>query len=108
EIPFKKTGEKVQLLVKARFADGSENDITVFCDFRTNDDAVAEVSSVGEVKSLKAGSTAIIVSYRGNVLPVNVLVPMELPVGFQYPKVPEANYIDKEVFVRLRKLNMVP
>ena len=108
ELPFKKPGETRQLQVKATFADGSENDITVFCDFRTNDDAVAEISNLGEVKSIKPGSTALIVTYRGNVLPVRVFVPAELPSGFQYPKIATNSYVDEEVFARLRQLNMVP
>jgi hypothetical protein len=108
ELAFNKAGDTRQVLVQATFADGSVNDITCFCDFRTNDDAVAEVSNLGEIKSLKAGSTAIVVSYRGNVLPVRVLAPMVLPAGFRYPKVAEVNYVDREVFARLKKLNMVP
>jgi hypothetical protein len=108
ELAFHKAGEETALRVEARFGDGSAGDITAFCDFRTNDDAVAEVSSLGAVKSLRAGSTAIVVSYRGNVLPVRVLVPMQLPEGFIYPKVAEKSFIDREVFARLKLLNMVP
>lgn len=108
ELVFKTTGETRQIRVKAKYVDGSENDITCFCDFRTNDDAVSEVSSLGLVRSIKPGSTSIVVSYRGNVIPVRVMIPMNLPVGFQYPKVPEVNYVDREVFARLRQLNMVP
>ncbi|MBM3994207.1 MAG: DUF1553 domain-containing protein [Planctomycetes bacterium] len=108
EIAFKKVGERRPIQVKATFADGSVNDISCFCDYRTNDDAVADVTNRGEVKSVKPGSTAIVVSYRGNVLPVRIMVPMELPAGFVYPKVPEVNYVDREVFARLRKMNMVP
>lgn len=108
ELPFKKVGEDVQLRVTATFADGVERDITFFSDFRTNDDAVAEVSSQGVVKSIKPGSTAVIVTYRGNVLPVRVMVPMQLPPNFVYPKVPENGYIDREVFARLKQMNMVP
>ena len=88
EYAFKKPGESVELKVTATFADGSNADITAFCDFRTNDDAVAEVSNLGEIRALRAGNTAIVVSYRGNVLPVRLLVPMELPHGFAYPKIP--------------------
>src|SRR5207249_4334754 len=98
EHAFKKTGETVALQVRAEFTDGSIEDITPFCDFRTNDDAVAEVSNLGVISALKPGSTSIIVSYRGNVLPVRVLIPTELPPGFVYPKVPEASYIDTHVF----------
>jgi hypothetical protein len=108
EHPFKKAGESVQLRVRAQFTDGSEDDITPFCDFRTNDDAVADVSNLGVIRSLRPGATAIVVSYRGNVLPVRVLVPMDLAAGFEYPKIPEVSYIDREVFSRLRQLNMVP
>src|SRR5439155_4615508 len=108
EHAFTRPGETRQLKVKARFAGGDEADITAFCDYRTNDDAVAEVSNLGLVKSLRAGATAVVVTYRGNVLPVRILVPMELAAGFQYPQVPEVNYVDHEVFARLRRLNMVP
>jgi hypothetical protein len=108
DMVIKKLKDSQQIKVQVEFADGSVHDITSFCDFRTNDDAVAEVTNLGMVTSVKPGSTAIIVSYRGNVLPVRVMIPMDLPAGFTYPKVPEVNYIDREVFARLRQLNMVP
>src|SRR5262245_27606541 len=103
EQAFACPGEAGQLVVKATFADGSTEDITPFCEFRTNDDAVAEVSSVGQVKGLRAGDTAIVVSYRGNVLPVRVLVPYAAPADFRYPQLPEVNYVDREVFAKLRR-----
>src|SRR5581483_85958 len=49
-----------------------------------------------------------VVSYRGSVVPVRVLVPAEAKPGFVYPKLPEVNYIDREVFAKLKRLNMVP
>ena len=57
---------------------------------------------------LATGDTAVIVSYRGHVLPVRILVPTVPAKGFVYPRVPEGNYIDREVFAKLRRLNMVP
>jgi hypothetical protein len=108
EYAFTKAGTKGQLRVKAKFADGSEEDVTPLCDFRTNDDAIAEVSSFGTVQAIRAGDTAIIVSYRGNVLPVRVMVPGELPEGTAYPNVPAVNFIDKAVLAKLKRLNMVP
>src|SRR5262249_2282544 len=105
---LKKEGESGQVQVKAKFADGSQEDITAFCDFRTNDDAVAEVGNLGQVKALRPGCTSVVVSYRGNILPVRILIPAEAPPGFVYPKVPAVNYIDREVFARLKQLNMVP
>jgi hypothetical protein len=108
EQAFRKVNETIQLKVTAEFKGGTTADVTSFCDFRTNDDAVAEVSREGLVKSLRPGFTAIVVSYRGNVLPLRVLVPVEQPKGFNYPKVAEMNYIDRIVLARLKKLNIVP
>ncbi len=103
-----KPGEKDRLRVQARFADGSEEDVTPFCDFRVQDDDVAGVTSLGEVKALRPGDTVLAVSYRGNVLALRILVPMPAAPGFRYPQLPEVNFIDREVFAKLRKLNVVP
>jgi hypothetical protein len=108
EQAFTKAGDVAKLTVKARFADGSEEDITALSDFRVNDDAVAEMVGIGQVKALRPGDTAVVISYRGNVLPVRALVPATAAAGFQYPGVPEVNYIDREVFAKLKRLNIVP
>jgi hypothetical protein len=108
ECSFARAGQTEQLRVRAKFADGTEEDITCLCDFRTNDDAVAEVTAMGQIKARRAGDTAVVVSYRGTVLPVRVLVPLTLPRGVVYPKVPENNYIDREVFAKLRRLRILP
>jgi len=55
ELAFTKSNEGVSVQVRARFGDGSEADITPFCDFRSNDDAVAEVASNGSARSVRAG-----------------------------------------------------
>ena len=70
EYAFTKTGQTGQLSIKATFTDGSEENITPLCDYRTNDDSVATVDPLGQVKAVRAGDTAIIVLYRGQVLPV--------------------------------------
>ncbi|HLJ94992.1 MAG TPA: DUF1549 and DUF1553 domain-containing protein [Gemmataceae bacterium] len=108
EYRFPMTGESVRLAVRARFADGTEEDITRFCDFRTNDDAIAEVDASGAVKALRPGDTSIVVSYRGNVLAVRVMVPVAVAAGFHYPELATVNYIDREVFAKLRNLNIIP
>ena len=108
EMALKGVGTRGQLAIKANFEDGSSEDITSLCDYRSNDDAVVEVSSTGAVKGLRPGDTAIIVSYRGSVLPVRVMVPFALAKGKAYPAVPRANYIDAEVFAKLRRLNIIP
>jgi hypothetical protein len=108
EYAFSGPDQSGQMEVRARFADGTEENITSLCDFRINDDSVAEVTPLGQVKSLRPGDTALVVSYRGNVLAARVLVPTPAATGFKYPDVPENNYLDKEVFAKLRRLNVVP
>jgi hypothetical protein len=97
-----------QLQVEATFSDGTKENITPLCDFRTNDDATVQVTPLGAIKAMQPGDTAVIVSYRGNVLPVRVLAPLEAPPDFHYPALPEINYVDHEVFAKLRRLNIVP
>jgi hypothetical protein len=101
-------GETAALRVLVEFADGSRADVTPFCDFRVRDDTVADVSPQGQVRGLAAGETPIIVSYRGHLAAGRVLIPAPAAPGFVYPRLAEANYIDREVFARLRRLNIVP
>ncbi|HTU91060.1 MAG TPA: DUF1549 and DUF1553 domain-containing protein [Gemmataceae bacterium] len=108
EYAFNKSGQTGQLQVKASFVDGATETITSLCDFRTNDEAIVEVTALGRLRAVRPGDTAVIVSYRGNVLPVRVLVPFEPKPGFSYPDVPQVNFIDREVFAKLRRLNIVP
>jgi hypothetical protein len=108
EYAFAKPGQTGQLTVQATFGDGSKETITSFCDFRVLDDSVAEVNPFGQVVSKQPGDTAVIVSYRGQVRPVRIMVPTEVAPGFKYPDTPAVNYIDTEVFAKLRRLNMVP
>ena len=105
---FRRAGETAQLKVVAEFADGTREDITPFCDFRVNDDYVAEVTPEGQVKALRPGDTVVVVAYRGNILSARALMPVPVEPGFTYPKLPEHNFIDREVFAKLKKLNIVP
>ena len=108
EFAFIKPGEKDRVRVQARFSSGPDEDVTAFCDFRVQDDAVAEVTPMGELKAVRPGDTVLVASYRGNVRAIRVLVPTPVAPGFRNPDVPEVNYIDREVFAKLRRLNVVP
>ncbi len=105
---FDRVGDRRQLKVEAEFADGTRQDVTALCDYRVIDDYVAEVVPGGMVKGLRPGDTSVVASYRGNIVTARVLIPVTIGNDFQYPKIPEANYIDREVFAKLRKLNIVP
>ncbi|VTT96616.1 Uncharacterized protein OS=Singulisphaera acidiphila (strain ATCC BAA-1392 / DSM 18658 / VKM B-2454 / MOB10) GN=Sinac_5986 PE=4 SV=1: PSCyt2: PSD1 [Gemmataceae bacterium] len=101
-------GEKpLQVKVTATFADGTSEDITPFCDFRITDDAIAALSPLGQLTPRQPGDAGLTVLYRGSVRAIRVLVPTPPQAG-GYPKVPEVNYVDREVFAKLKMLNVVP
>lgn len=97
-----------QLRVQAIFADGSEEDVTRLCDFRSNDEAVADVSPQGQVQARQPGDTAVVVTYRGAVQAMRVLVPRPAEPTFVFPELVTNNFIDRLVFDKLRRLNIVP
>jgi uncharacterized protein DUF1549/uncharacterized protein DUF1553 len=97
----------VQIKVTATFADGTKEDITPFCDFRITDDAIAALSPLGQLTPRQPGDAGLTVLYRGSVRAIRVLVPSPTAPG-GYPKVPENNFIDTEVFGKLKMMNVVP
>jgi hypothetical protein len=103
-----KPGQTGRVRVRAHFAGGSAEDVTHLCDFRAHDEAVAAVVEPGVIKAGRPGDTALLVSYRGNVRALRVLVPTEPPPGFRSAKPAEVNYIDREVFAKLRLLGVTP
>jgi hypothetical protein len=106
EYIFCKPGETKRVKITAKFKDGSVEDITPFCDFRVQDDAVANIDPFGLISGIKSGDSGLVVLYRGNVVSARVLVPMPARDNLKYPE--SVNYIDKEVFIKLRQMNMVP
>jgi hypothetical protein len=102
-----KDAKPLQVKVTATFADGTTEDITPFCDFKISDDAIATVSPLGVLTPRQPGDAGLTVLYRGSVQALRVLVPAPNSKG-GYPQVPEVNYVDKEVFAKLKMLNMVP
>ncbi len=100
-------GQPLQVQVTAVFADGSREDVTALCDFRISDDAVATVSAEGLITPRQPGDAGLTVLYRGAVAAIRVLVPSPARAT-PYPELPEHNFIDKEVFAKLRLLNIEP
>jgi hypothetical protein len=108
EYVFCELGKSVQVRITAKFTDGTQEDITPFCDFRIQDDAVANIDITGQVKANKPGDSGLAISYRGNVIAARILVPTPPKPGFAFPKLPESNDIDREVLAKLKMLNVVP
>lgn len=108
EIVFKKTGDHVQLKVRAHWKDGTIEDVTQLTRFRSNDESVATVSATGRVECVEKGDTHIVAFYDNGVQPIPVMLPMSNLAGSRYPKVKTATTVDKHIVAKLRKLGIVP
>ena len=108
EIVFAKTGETKQLKIIARWSDGSIEDVTPLCRFRSNDESIATVNESGMVTSAGKGDTAIVAFYDNGVAPVSVLQPVSDQIGAKHPKIETPTKIDELVVAKLRKLGIVP
>ena len=99
-------GQRQRILVTAHFSNGRQEDFTHQVLYTVNESAVADVSSDGVIEAGKPGETAVLIKATGHNARVGVGVVAEaLP---NYPDVPTNNFIDEEVFSKLRKFNIVP
>jgi hypothetical protein len=97
---------KQQLLVTALLSDGRREDLTDKVLYASNNKEVVRVSEGGRVEAVRTGETAVIVRAAGQFATVGVAV--ITPSKAEYPAVKGRNFIDDQVFGKLRKLRIVP
>ena len=103
-VEFESTKATDSLKVFAHWEDGSIEDVTILCRFKSNDTSIASVSDQGTVTSHLPGDTHIVVSYDNAVIPIPVLLPFEFN---KQPEPTKSNHqIDQLVDLKLRKLNI--
>ena len=107
EIQFTKDGQSVQLKAVAIWNDGTQEDVTDLCRFRSNDDQIADIGRNGLVEGGTPGDTHVVVFYDNAVVPIPVMRPVSDMTGDNYPKTPTPTQVDKLVVQRLKKLGMV-
>jgi hypothetical protein len=108
EVVFKAPGETTQVRVLAHWSDGTVEDVTPLCRYRTNDESVAEIDSDGRIKSLGKGDTHVVAFYDNGVMTTQVMLPVSDRVDTKYPHVESEAPIDRLVVEKLRKLVIVP
>ena len=97
------TNETVQLKVKAFLSNGTERDVSALALYTSNDDAIAEVKPVGEVKTTGRGVTSIMVRYSGQVAAARIIVPFS---NTKLEPFPANNFIDEHVGRELVRLGI--
>lgn len=100
-------GQKQQLVVLAKYSDGTTEDVTHVCLFSSNDEGVAEVDRGAEVTAVNQGEAPIMVRYAGLLATalVGVTTQPEIP-GF--PRIASDNLVDRFVFPKLQALHIQP
>src|SRR5262249_19675389 len=89
-------------------SDGREADVTAHAKFQSNNEGLAAVEPSGLVTAGEVpGEAAVMASFMNAVDVFRVVVPRAEEIK-DYPAVPENNFIDHHVFLKLRKLNIVP
>jgi hypothetical protein len=96
-----------QLAVLARFSDGSVRDVTRLTVFSSSDAAVADVTPGGLVEFKQSGEVAVLCRYLQQLQTVRLTF-LEPRKGFVWNSLPEANYVDKLVFAKLKLMSIPP
>jgi hypothetical protein len=97
---------EVQLHAKAFYANGAVRDITSLAVYEPANTLV-KVSHDGLVQSDDYGETTVIVRFLGEQAPVRLAFIPSRP-DFKWSRPRENNYIDREVFAKLRSLRTNP
>lgn len=99
-------GGSQQLVVLARYTDGTVQDVTRSALYEANEKSMAEADESGRVKLFdQPGDVAIMVRYQGKVGTFRATVPL----GAQIASMPPVrNYIDEQVFAKLKAMGMPP
>ncbi len=100
-------GATQRLTVRAKYADGTDRDVTSLAFFSSNNENSAEISQSGVVTARARGEAFIMARFETHTVGSHFIV---LPKGLQYedPKTPDLNYIDTLVHAKLRKLRIIP
>ncbi|SFJ61381.1 DUF1549 and DUF1553 domain-containing protein [Planctomicrobium piriforme] len=103
EINFNTVGQKQQLQAIAVWEDGTRENVTCLCRFKSNDDTICKIDAEGLVTSGEPGDSHVIVFYDNAVESVPVLRPIGPTIANRQP---ERTRIDQLVGDKLQKLGI--
>jgi len=98
---------QVQITAKATFSDGSVRDVTPLAVYEPLQNGLVEVSPGGLVKRLQYGEPSVLVRYLSQSVPVRLMFVPDRP-GFIWASPQRSNYIDSQIFAKLKALKMNP
>jgi hypothetical protein len=100
-------GDKMQFTARAKYSDGTDRDVTNLVLLSSNNDASAAVNENGLVTANKRGEAFVMARFATFTVGSQVItIPKNLK--YEWPNVPENNYIDSYVNAKLKKLRILP
>jgi hypothetical protein len=106
EAVFAAKGDVQRMVVRAKYSDGSDRDVTRFAVFVGNNDAAASVSAAGVITATGPGEAFVLARFDEFTQGTAVIVRPGTP--FTAPPTPAFNYIDTHVQAKLNKLHVIP
>jgi hypothetical protein len=100
-------GAAQQMVVRAKYSDGSDRDVTALALFLSNNDTSAKISPDGLVTAGDRGEAFVMARFATFTVGAQVIV-LPRALQFSFPKVEEKNYIDTLVHAKLKKLRIAP
>jgi hypothetical protein len=99
-------GATQQFIARARYADGTDRDITSLATFMTNNDNSAPTDIDGKVTAAARGEAFVMARFETHTVGNQVLV---LPKDLMYtPPQITGNYVDELIGAKLNKLRILP
>jgi Protein of unknown function (DUF1549)/Protein of unknown function (DUF1553) len=97
-----------RLVVRAKYSDGSDRDVSTLAVFMSNNEPAAKVSESGVITAGQRGEAFVMARFDTFTVGAQVIVvPKDQP--FEFPKnLARNNYIDDLVYAKLRKLRIMP
>ena len=95
-----------KLIVIANYSDGTTRDVSAQAVYISNNEGTATVSDRGMVQATGPGSAFILARFDQFTEGASLIV--RPGMAFEFPQVPEQNYIDTLVYNRLKDLNILP
>ena len=100
-------GSTQQLIVRAKYSDGSERDVTSLALFLSSNDSSGKVSPSGLVTAGDRGEAFVMARFSTFTVGVPFIV-LPKDLKFSFPTTPEKNYIDTLVNAKLKNLRIAP
>ena len=104
---FERTDAVQQLAVFASFSDGTRRDVTPLVRFASSDDGIAAADANGLVTARAAGEVAVLVQYLEHAATSRLRF-LDTRAPFEWTSPPVNNYVDEQVFAKLRAIRITP